>query len=185
MAICLCSALVGQPESTGCRDSEYWSKTCGGLLWSGSCRTGQEWRGWRSRASSVQVRQGSRESCLQPPRYGRGKKLSGFPLEDYRNRARDNRHKLSVESSSWIMNKKKSTKTTMRVAKCWSRWARKAVKSPSGSSWLLLALSRPLDHTTISSPFQCKLLVCDAVVRFWKQGRFQHCKHKQICLNQS
>lgn len=38
------------------------------------------------------------------------KRLSGFPLEDYRNRARDNSHKLSTEGFSWIMNNKNPTK---------------------------------------------------------------------------
>lgn len=38
------------------------------------------------------------------------KRLCGFTLEDYRNRARDNRHKMNIESFSWIMNKKTPTK---------------------------------------------------------------------------
>lgn len=71
MAICLYSALVGQPQSTGCRDSEVLEQN----LWRTAMvrelqdRTGME--KLKEKGFFSQKTQGSRKSCLQPPGYGR------------------------------------------------------------------------------------------------------------------
>lgn len=91
---------------------------CYGQGAAGQNRYGEAERG---RASSVKVDKAPWRAVYNPRSMGGCKRLSGFPLEDYKNRSRDSRHKLSIENSSWMMNKKKSKKPTMRVAKCLSR----------------------------------------------------------------
>lgn len=51
--------------------------------------------------------------------------MSGFPLEDYKNKARDNRHKLNVESSSWILNKKTIHKNYNESSKVFEQMSQK------------------------------------------------------------
>lgn len=71
------------------------------------------------------------------------------------------RQQTQAEHSKFQLELKK---TTIRAVKCLSRPPREAVKSPCGSNWLLLALSRLLDQVTAKSPFQSKLWLSNSVM---------------------